>query len=123
MGKCTDVVIYSDKTVHLGPENETTFLGRFPGSETKVGPEEGVGAFPGHCCPRGKQEGFPSAQRPQVRTGKALGGTGQGRPHLLHRAPLCLTSVHTLLPALVQCQGCQGRGLVSPSSGLTCACL
>ena len=35
----------------------------------------------------------------------------------------CVTSAHTLLPALVQCQGCQGRGLVSPSSGLTCACL
>ena len=30
-------MIYSDKTIHLGPENETTLLGRFPGEAREGG--------------------------------------------------------------------------------------
>lgn len=36
-------------------------------------------------------------------------GEGQGRPPLLHRAPLCFASASTLVLTPVQCQRCQGR--------------
>lgn len=93
---------------------------RLPGDETEGGC---VGAIPSqdgpclivtkHCCPRGKQEWFPLAQRPQCRmfwiAKPWVASKGQGWPPFFHRAPLCFALLVPTLLVPVRCQYCQGR--------------